>query len=933
MKRFLLIACGVLKQEIASVSKDIPDDIELSEVWLEQGLHREPERLNTLIKREIRKAEESGEEYDAILLGYGICSHGTVGISSNRFRMVVPRAHDCITLFLGSKERYLDEFSRAPGTYWFTPGFISGSMQPGLSEKYAGIYQQFEDNYTEYLKRFGDEDMAKFVIDHQEQAWIKNYSRGAYVRSDLKGGEGLRKKACAFCEARGWDFDEVTGDFSLLRDLISGQWDPGRFLVLEPGQTLSIGGIDEVITAIGRDESMVSFGDNYEKTYVYDGQYHEMLPGSDNGSLPRVDRVIGIDAGGTYTDAAVVSLTDRAVLVSAKAPTTRYDLAEGIRNALTCLPSDMLESAERLAISTTLATNAIVEEKGGRTGLILIGYDEDTATRVTIGAGDIRVRVSGRHDIYGTETEPLDESGLKQAAELLVGKGVEALAVSSYMGTRNPAHEKRAMELLVSMVRLPVACGHELTDDIDSVRRAMTVLLNARLLPVITHLVESIEKVAGEIGLPSDIRFMTTDGSLMNTAEARRTPVRMILSGPAASVAGVRFLSDLDDCVLADMGGTTTDLAVIEGGSARRTGRGAVVGGYRTSIHATDMRTLGLGGDSAVKLDRNGVHVGPERILPISVCARRYPEIVEKLDALIGYESSDYGLVQPGTFFMLQRALTTDMQVSDRENRILSCLQYGPRSIVEIGKFLDYQYLSLLGTERLEELGIILRVGLTPTDLMALENDLPWADAGAAHTMLSLYAERSGYTGDDLIGRINSEIARLAAAAVITEIAGNGHGSFPGCDFCGGTFGREGPLEVTYRLKTPLIGIGAPARHLLGGLDAYLDVRHVYPEHGEVANAVGAAAGAGGMHIDMHITMNGQGKFVLFSPDGQFLFGTLDEAKSRALTLSRSHAADYAEQMGYNKFRLTTRVRDRGAPSANAGDIYIDTAVLSRLTY
>ena len=116
-------------KEIDALREKIPADVQLDEVWLEQGLHREPARLQTLVRQEIAAAEEAGEPLDAILLGYGICSRGTLGISSRKYHLVVPRAHDCITLFLGSKERYLEEFSNAPGTYWFTPGFIQAGFQ------------------------------------------------------------------------------------------------------------------------------------------------------------------------------------------------------------------------------------------------------------------------------------------------------------------------------------------------------------------------------------------------------------------------------------------------------------------------------------------------------------------------------------------------------------------------------------------------------------------------------------------------------------------------------------------------------------------------------------------------------------------------------------------------------------------------------------
>ncbi|MCE5251051.1 DUF1638 domain-containing protein [bacterium] len=926
----------MLRKELDSLRSAIPGDVELIEVWLEQGLHREPERLNSLVREEIASSEARNEQLDAILLGYGICSRGTVGVTSDRYRIVVPRAHDCITLFLGSKDRYLDEFSRAPGTYWFTPGFVSGKVQPGMSEKYAGIYQLYEENFEQYMDRFGDEESARFVIEHQEQAWIKNYSRGAFVESGLPGGDALRKKAAAFCLARNWRFEEVTGDLSLIRDLISGSWDPERFLVLEPGQVLAIGGIDDVITARGAETESIMFGDDYIKSFAFKhNRYREVSPGEPYKLPDEKDMVIGIDAGGTYTDAVVVSLKRHRVLAAAKAPTTYFDLAEGVRQALLKLPKKLLKSAGRLAISTTLATNAIVEERGGRTGIILIGYEEDVAARVAIGAGDLKTVVQGRHDIYGAEIEPLDEQALVEAARAMVRRGMEALAVSSYMGTRNPDHEIRAESVLADTFGLPVVSGHDLTDDIDSVRRAMTALLNARLLPVIEQLVDSIERVVDELGLPTDVRLVTTEGSLMNTAEAKRRPVRMVMSGPAASVEGVRFLTDTDSCVLIDMGGTTTDIAVIEGGSARRTGRGTIVGRYKTSIHATDIRTLGLGGDSRIAWERGRVIVGPRRILPIGVLASEYGQILDRLESLRGYSGSDYSLVQPGTFYMIRRNPGSLSFLSERERFILELLADGPLSEVDLAHRLGYPYYSLLGVEHLEKTGVIIASGLTPTDILTFGGQVTIGDRKAAACMLDLYSERTGLAVEEFISRTQAEILRMASSAMITEaLSGNGDLSFPGCRYCHDTFGADGPVEVAYRLKPALVGIGAPTRHLLEGMKRFLDAgRKIFPKWGEVANAVGAASGAGGMHIDMSIMPDGRGRFLLYAPEGKFTFRTLDEAKTEGLRLSRDNARSYARQMGYDAFRLDVRVRDRSAPTANAGELYIDTSIVSTLKY
>jgi len=934
-KEFKLIACGVLRGEIEAVRKQIPPNIRITEVWLEQGLHRNPGRLNELITAEIAAAESENRRYDAILIGYGICSKGTVGISSTRYPVVVPRAHDCITLFLGSKERYLDEFSKAPGTYWFTPGFIGGSVQPGMSEKYAGVYQEFEEKYEEYLAKFGNEELAGYVLERREQAWIKNYTRGVYVESGLPGCEALREKARAFCESRGWIFEVMRGDLGLLRDLLAGEWDPGRFLVLEPGERLVMGGVDEIIAARGKDEERRPAGEDYRKRYVFDGEYREVGPGDAVSLNGDIDVVVGIDAGGTFTDAVVVSLLKRKVLAAGKSPTTHHDLSIGVRNALEKLPEDLLRRAARIAISSTLATNSIVEGKGARTGLILIGYDESTSGMVVVGNGDVKAVVRGRHDVYGEETVPFDEEDLLRAAGSMIGRGIEAIAVSSYMATRNPGHEIRAKKILEENFPLPVVAGHELTDDIDSVRRAHTALLNARLLPVIKMLISSIVRVVRELGLTAGIRLVTTEGTLMNPSEALEKPVRLILSGPAASVEGVRFLTDMDSCLLVDMGGTTSDIAMIEGGSARRTGRGSVVGKYRTSIHATDIRTIGLGGDSGISWERGKVKVGPQRLVPISVLAAEHGRVLENLASLKGYDASDYGLVQPGVHFLLVRMPENDSFFGERERAVIELLSHGPLSVVELAERLAYPYLSLLGTHRLEELGLVRRSGLTPTDLMVAGKELNLGDARAASLMLELYSERSGLPVPDFVKAAWNEIHRIVSCAVVTEIlaGGDNEKSFPGCDFCESLFSGNAPLEVSYALKHPLVGIGAPSRVMLQGIDAFLSARAVFPEYAEVANAVGAAAGAGGMHLDMTILTDEKGRFYLFSPEGKHIFRDLDAAKEEAVRISKEYALDYAKRVNYERFGLDIHVRDRTAPSAFDGELYIDTTVVARMRY
>jgi N-methylhydantoinase A/oxoprolinase/acetone carboxylase beta subunit len=933
-KRYRVIACGVFRREIDAIRAEIPPSILLDILWLELGLHRNPHRLNALIREEIDRLDSSGEPYDAVLLAYGLCSHGITGISSACYPLVIARAHDCITLFLGSKERYQEEFSHSPGTYWFTPGFISGSLQPGRSEKYAGVFHEYEEQYRTYLERFDDPDIARYIIDNQEQAWIANYTRGAYISSGLSGDDELRQKAREYCAHRNWMFTEVPGDLSLIRDLLAGNWDNERFLVVDPGRTITAGDSAAIITT-GTVRNDPVYGETCRESFIFDGEYQPCSPTEAAKYAGNTDIVIGIDAGGTYTDAVVISLKDRHILATAKSPTTYHDLSLGIGRALEQLPEGVRSPARRLALSTTLATNSIVEEKGSRTGLILIGYPPETAAMVVVGAGDLKTVVTGSYDIDGEEIEALDEELLLVTASSFIDEGIEALAVSSYMAVRNPDHEERAVALLGEKFTVPIVAGHRLTSDIDAVRRAHTALLNARLTPVIERLVSAMETIAARMGLPGDIRLVTTEASLMNTHEARIAPVRMILSGPAASVMGVRFLCGMESAVMVDMGGTTTDIAVIENGSARRTGRGAVIGNYRTSISATNIRTIGLGGDSWIRWIGKKVQVGPKRVFPISMLAQQTPAVATRLDELKSHNGMDYGLVQPGIFYLLLREPDTRSFLSEQERRALDIIAEGPVSEVDLARRLDYPYFSLLGMERLEELGIVIRSGLTPTDVLVWQKRIGFGDRETAHRMLELYAARAAMSMDAFIDTVWREIHTMTAAGIITEALGTADHEtvFPGCHFCEQTFTAGSMVAVNYRLRVPLVGIGAPARLMLERLGGWLDGDMSFPSHGEVANAIGAAAATGGTHIDLLIMAGDKGGYVLYAPSGRSLFRTLDAAKAEAIDIARREALTYTRSMGYEKFSLDIMVTDRTVPTAFDTTIYLDTSLVASLKY
>ena len=241
---------------------------------------------------------------------------------------------------------------------------------------------------------------------------------------------------------------------------------------------------------------------------------------------------LGIDTGGTNTDAAVVDLSTMRIWDRSVSPTTRDDLTVGISRALDGLDKDLLDKISLVSLSSTLATNTIVEGKGGRAGLICIGR----GYRDRSFGGPCCV-IKGAHDLDGNETEPLDEAACREFLQSLAGS-VDAVAVSGYLSVRNPAHEDRAAYLAREILGVPVVCGHELSSGLGFNERTTTALMNARLIPVIAELIRAMQDALRERGIDAPLMIVKGDGSVMSSAAAVLHPVETVLSGPASSLVG-----------------------------------------------------------------------------------------------------------------------------------------------------------------------------------------------------------------------------------------------------------------------------------------------------------------------------------------------------------------------------------------------------------
>lgn len=232
--RIAVVTCAVLELEINHFAREVPHLIHVE--MMEQGLHNEPNRLRTELQLAIDRVEQQTNA-EAIVLGYGLCSRGTEGVFTRRAKLVMPRAHDCITVLLGSKERYAQYVRENPGTYWYSPGWNKYHTPPGK--------ERYEKLLKKYVEKYGQDD-AEFLME-QEQHWFKTYDRATYVDLTIGATEQDLQYTRDCADWLKWKFDHQRGDPALLRALLSGRWDEERFIVLEPGQTFRMTADERVV--------------------------------------------------------------------------------------------------------------------------------------------------------------------------------------------------------------------------------------------------------------------------------------------------------------------------------------------------------------------------------------------------------------------------------------------------------------------------------------------------------------------------------------------------------------------------------------------------------------------------------------------------------------------------------------------------------------
>lgn len=533
--------------------------------------------------------------------------------------------------------------------------------------------------------------------------------------------------------------------------------------------------------------------------------------------------IIGIDTGGTYTDAVLLDKESGNIIATAKQSTTHHKLAIGTGKALTKLMDQSSISPDQVstvALSSTLATNSVVENKGARVAIIVIGYVKHFKLPVKA-----VVFVKGGHTIKGEEEQPLDIEHLVNIITDLKDE-VDAFGVCSSMSMANPGHELVAEKAISLIAPKPVFCSHRISQQAGMQERAATAGLHAKLMPIMREFVNGVAEAMAEMNITCPMMIVSGNGIPIDQEYAVTHAGATVASGPACTAHfGAEFSSE--DSLIIDIGGTTTDITMLEAGQPVVAEDGCTVGNWKTHVEAVDMLTGGVGGDSHVVIDDTGaIQVGPTRVVPLAKS-----DDIPPLDKWLGAANEGKCI----------HLLPGEIVIDKNKNPILNELMiHGALTPAQLKINTGLSGIPL--EKSLEDLArkqLLFETGFTPTDALHVLGKLDFGDNKKALEAATILAKITKQSPEEfcrsVLEQTETKIENMIIDYVVQRYWGNNLTSFISSR-------NEHPvLGVNFSLKIPLIGIGAAAKYLLPKVAEKLGTTIEFPENCEVGNAVGAA--------------------------------------------------------------------------------------------
>ena len=919
MNDICVIACGVLAVDLKHVARQLGLSVDLR--FLPGGLHAEPDTLRKRLQETIDEVS-AAQVYKRIVIGYGICGRGTVGLRARQAPLVIPRVHDCIALFLGSDARYRKEFARHPGTYYLSAGWVDeqGEAGPRRSLGSTGDTECDDGSFQMLTQNYGGEN-AEYIRDFLD-SWKHNYTRAAFIDTGM--GDGKKRYedlAHRMASELGWTYERLEGAHDLLIKALTADVSDKDVLVVPPESVTTYDAIRRRLTA-----SNVEAGPLTKDAGV---ETREAAP------LPVPSRTgigLGIDAGGTYTDAVLFDFDANCILDKAKALTTPWDYTLGIGEALSRLDEPLLSRAKLVSVSTTLATNAIVEGRGQKVGLLVMppcGWRENLAFKHSPLAF-----VNGQLKIDGTELEAIDAEQVRAVARRMVDKeGVGGFAVGGYASHVNQAHELAIMDILVEETGLGVTCAHELSEDLNYRVRAETAALNARIIPCLQELLNRLGVALAAYKIDAPVMIVRSDGSMMNMTLAHERPLDTILSGPAASVAGAAWLSGLADALVTDIGGTTTDTALVRNGVVELCADGAMIGGWQTHIPALNLRTLGLGGDGHVRLEDDKIRFGPERVGPIAWLAACCAGAAETLSWLEQRVAAG-GVNADDLVIYAAVGSANEHVLSDDEKRLMVLLEQRPRCMAETIEAMGKPHPMFVPWQGLVKRHIVQRCALTPTDALHAVGRVKLWDRAAAKSACRWYAKLMGREAETFAEMLLDEFERQLACELLKKQI-DGHANLKDLEAQPAALallerafdGEVDGCQMRVELRRPVVGVGAPAGCFVPGAAKLLHTVAIVPEHADVANAVGAITGCVSFHRHVSISVDEQGIFRLGGVPDAPVFQKIEAATAYAESYLRQALSEMAGRAGAVEIEVRIRIDDSSARATDGQAVFVGRTI------
>jgi len=920
-----VIACGVLAADLKHLAPTLGLEINLH--FLPGGLHATPERLRVELQKAIDEISR-GEAPSRIVIGYGVCGRGTVGLHARGIPLAIPRVHDCIALFLGSDAEYRKQFAAHPGTYYLSAGWVEekGDGGPRHNMGSDGAAHPLYNTYEQLADAYGT-DNADYIRDFM-QSWTRNYTRSAFIDTGIgqkkeRYANQAQDMACRF----DWEYARLAGTHDLLTEALTAVATSDTILVVPPGGVTRYDALRRRL-----DTTVADAGATPSATPA------PLPAATPDNATPRRGIGLGIDAGGTYTDAVLYDFGRDEVIAKNKALTTHWDYSIGIRQALDGLDAATLARVSLTAVSTTVATNAIVENRGQTVGLLVMtpcGWQQPEGFR----HAPLAV-IRGRLEIDGTPIEPVDPGQVRTVAQDLIRRsGVTAFAVGGYAAHANPAHELQVKAIIREATGMSVTCSHELSGALHYRIRAETAALNARIIPCLEALLNRITDALAGAGVKAPVMVVRSDGSFMSLTAALEKPLETMLSGPAASAAGAGWLAQCTDALIADIGGTTTDTAMLVGGRVRMNPEGACIGGWQTHIRALDLQTTGLGGDSHVHFRDQRILLGPERVAPVCWLAATNTGTTEALDWIEARVESGH-LSSSDMILLTATGKPPAVELTETETAILAYLHERPYSLHELAAALGKPHPTMVPLRRLLGNLLVQRCGFTPTDALHAAGRISLWDHAAALRVATINASRFHEKPADWVLRVLTLFERTLAAEILRkQLADDVPVMAPeDAPLADAMINRmldrneTGGLRLQASLLHPVIGIGAPAACFIPDACIRLNAKAIIPPHADVANAVGAIIGSVSISHQVRITTDENGLMHLGGVPDAPVYKTIEEATAGAEAYLRGHLAKIAAKAGCRTPSVTIAGNDTVAPASDGTSIFICRTVEGHAT-